>query len=127
MLVAISGCAALVRPNFSQTLTDLRSGEYTLDPEHAYVHFHIEHLGLSTVVGRFNEVDAELDFNPQAMEDLRLEGVIQAGSIDMNNADLEKRLRGSSWLSTERYPEASFKTQSVTPRDNQTAYTNGHF
>lgn len=112
-IAAASGCAAIVRPNFTQTLTELRAGEYALDKEHAYVNFKIEHLGLSTVVGRFNRVDASLDFDPGKVTDLQLDGVIQTESIDMNNAELESLLRGSSWLDTSRFAEATFSTTSV--------------
>ena len=85
------GCASLVRPNYTQELSELRPGDYALDPEHVYVHFKVEHLGLSTVVGRFNTVDASLDFDPESFEALDLQGVIDITSIDLNNESLEDR------------------------------------
>lgn len=109
----LAGCVSLVRPNFTQTLSELRSGEYLLDPEHAYVHFRIEHLGLSTIVGRFNTVKASLDFDPKDIAAMRLDGVVDVSSLDLNNSDLEDRLRGSDWFDAARFPEATFETQSV--------------
>lgn len=111
--VQLASCVSVVRPNFTQNLSELRSGEYSLDPEHVYVHFSIEHLGLSTVVGRFNSVDASLDFDPSSLDELQLDGVIDVASIDMNNESLENRLRGDDWLDTLQFPEARFKTQST--------------
>lgn len=125
--VQLSGCISVVRPNYTQTLRELRSGDYSLDPEHAYVHFGIEHLGLSTVVGRFNSVDATLDFDPASLEQLQLDGVIDVGSIDMNNESLQKRLRGDDWLDTQQYPEARFKTLSVTGVEGNNFIITGNF
>ncbi|MEE9321104.1 MAG: YceI family protein [Granulosicoccus sp.] len=106
----LAGCVGLIRPNYSQEITELRAGEYSLDPEHAYVLFRVGHLGLSTVVGRFNRVSASLDFDPEKLGALRLDGVIDIASIDLNNEDLERRLLGADWFDTELYPEANFST-----------------
>ncbi|MFK7997508.1 MAG: YceI family protein [Granulosicoccus sp.] len=127
LLPLCSGCASVVRPNYTQTLGELRQGAYTLDRDHAYLIFRIEHLGLSTVVGRFNTVDATLDFNPGALSDLVLEGVIDVGSIDLNNKSLEARLTGGGWLDANRYPEARFTSVSVEPLDGNSFNLNGDF
>lgn len=112
-VTVLVGCASFVRPNYTQELSELRPGDYSLDPEHAYVHFKVEHLGLSTVVGRFNSVDASLDFDPDALEELDLQGFIDITSIDMNNESLDDRLLGSDWFNAEKYAEASFQTTSI--------------
>lgn len=126
-VVQLAGCASLVRPNYTQALSEFRSGEYSLDPEHAYVHFNVEHLGLSTVVGRFNTVDASLDFDPASLDELQLDGVIDITSIDMNNESLENRLQGSDWFDTKRFPEATFKTRTVTVGNNNEFVITGDF
>ena len=123
----VAGCVSVVRPNFTQSLTELRSGAYSLDPEHAYLNFRIEHLGLSTIVGRFNVMDASLDFDPNALSDLVLEGFVDVASIDMNNESLEARLRGSSWLDSETYPIARFVSVSVEPVEANSFVINGLF
>jgi len=110
---ALSSCAALVRPNFSQVLTELRPGAYTLDPIHAYVNFRVGHLGLSKIVGRFNVVEGSLDFDPENITDLSMQGIIQAASIDVNNDDLEATLQDGGWFDTARYPQITFTSTSV--------------
>jgi len=123
----LAGCAGLVRPNYTQTLSELRSGDYVLDPEHAYVHFRIEHLGLSTVVGRFNTVQATLDFDPENIAAMRLDGVVDVSSIDMNNEDLESRLVGNDWFDAAQFPEATFETQSVVAGNGNNFVITGNF
>lgn len=109
----LSSCASLVRPNYSQELAQLRPGAYTLDPEHAYVIFRIGHLDLSTIVGRFNVVAGSLDFDPANMSDLSLQGIIEASSIDMNNAELEATLQERAWFNSASYPQINFVSTSV--------------
>ncbi|MFK7858992.1 MAG: YceI family protein [Granulosicoccus sp.] len=127
LLALCSGCASLVTPNYTSSIGELRRGAYTLDPDHAYLIFRIEHLGLSTVVGRFNTVDASLDFDPDSLSDLVLDGVIDVASIDLNNADLERRLKGAGWLDTNRFPEARFSSVFVEPGDENSFVLNGEF
>lgn len=128
LLVTIlqSGCVGLVRPNFSQSLTELRPGAYTLDPEHAYVTFRVGHLGLSKVVGRFNVVAGELDFDPANIEQMALTGIIEANSVDMNNAELDERLRGSNWFNADTFPQISFVTSSVVRNEDDVLLITGN-
>ena len=123
-LSTMAGCAALVTPNFTQQLTELRTGDYELDPEHAYLHFKIEHLGLSTVVGRFNRVRATLDFDPSDIGQMKLDGVVEMSSLDMNNSELEELLQESRWFDVARFPEATFQTTGVTVPSNVTSTAN---
>lgn len=127
LCVLATGCTELVRPNFRQAVTELRPGEYSVDPDHVYLLFRIGHLGLSTVVGRFNSVDATLDFNPEDLGAMRLDGVIDMASVDLGNADLEKRLRGADWLDIAHYPEASFVTTNVLQVEGNRIRINGNF
>ena len=123
----LGGCAALVTPNYTTETAELRAGDYTLDPDHAYLLFRIEHLGLSMVVGRFDEVDATLDFDPDDLAALRLDGVVDTASIDLDDADLERRLQGDEWLDTTAYPEARFTTTSVVPGEGGAFLVTGDF
>ncbi|MEE9336152.1 MAG: YceI family protein [Granulosicoccaceae bacterium] len=113
LLLFVSGCASIIRPNYTQELVKLRSGNYKLDKDHAYVNFKIGHLGLSTIVGRFNTVDASLEFDPANIESMKIEGVIEASSIDVNNEDLEDTLRGGYWFDTDRHPQVAFDSTDV--------------
>lgn len=113
LCMSLSACANLIRPNYSQELTELRPGAYTLDPEHAYVNFRVGHLGLSTIVGRFNVVAGSLDFDPANITGLSLQGIIEAASVDVNNAELEETLEEGAWFDTASYPQITFVSTSV--------------
>lgn len=114
----LSACTSIVRPNYSQNLTELRPGAYVLDPEHAYITFRVGHLGLSTIVGRFNVVAGALDFDPDNIGAMALQGIIEADSIDVNNRELEDRLQGDAWFDVEAYPQIIFNSTAVEKGDN---------
>jgi len=114
-------CGTLIKPDVKTGIVQLEKGSYKLDQTHVAVLFKINHMGLSTFVGRFNKVDATLEFDPANIAAAKLSAVIDVASLDANNADLEETLRGSSWLDTEKYPQAFFKTTSVSVLDQNSA------
>lgn len=119
-LLLLSACTSLVRPNFTEELVELRGGQYQLDKMHSYLNFKVDHLGLSKIVGRFNDIDATLDFDPNNPEAMKLSGVIAANSIDLNNTDLESTLQEGSWFNSEQYPQIVFDSKTVSQvRDNE--------
>jgi len=117
----LTSCGTLIKPNVKTGIIQLEKGSYTLDQTHVAVLFKINHIGLSTFVGRFNKVDATLEFDPGNIVAAKLSAVIDVASIDANNPDLEETLRGSSWLDTEKYPQAFFKTTNVSVLDQNSA------
>jgi len=123
--VFLASCGTLIKPNVKTGIVQLEKGSYKLDQTHVSVLFKINHMGLSTFVGRFNKVDATLEFDPDNIAAAKLSAIIDVASIDANNPDLEETLRGSSWLDTEKYPQAFFKTTSVKVLDQNSAVFNG--
>ena len=123
----LGGCASVLRPNYETELSALRAGDYTLDPEHAYLLFKVGHLGLSKVVGRFDQVDATLDFDADDLAALRLDGQVAVASIDLDDEGLERRLLGPDWLAAERYPAATFTTTSVAAGEGDRFDVTGDF
>lgn len=104
---------SLLTPKINTELTQLRSGQYRLDPNHTSLQFKVSHLGLSTYVGRFNQVDASLDFTPDNMAQAQLQARININSIDTNNSTLDATLC-SSWFDCNRYPDAFFESTDIT-------------
>jgi polyisoprenoid-binding protein YceI len=111
--LALSACGYLIKPTVKTGMVNLEPGSYQIDKQHTSVLFKINHMGMSTFVGRFNTVDAALEFNPAHMENAKLSAVIKIASIDVNSSDLAETLRGSSWFDADKYPQAQFKTASV--------------
>jgi len=113
LVLSLAACGYLIKPNIKTGIVNLEPGSYQLDKQHTSVLFKINHMGMSTFVGRFNSVDASLEFDPAHMENAKLSAVINMASVDVNNVELSETLRGSSWFDAVRYPQAVFTTTHV--------------
>ncbi len=123
--IFIAGCGYLIQPKLATGIVKLAAGSYQLDSRHTSVLFKINHLGFTDYVGRFNKMDAQLEFDPKQLHSAKLSAVIDIASIDVNNPDLEETLRGASWFEAEKYPQAVFTTTSVQPINENSADFSG--
>jgi polyisoprenoid-binding protein YceI len=110
--VLLLSCDRILTPDQTTEVTEVRAGQYVLDPDHASLTWKLNHLGFSTFVGKFNEFDASLDFDPEDIENASLEVVINTASLDVNIAEFEEELRGDNWFDVATYPQAIFRTTS---------------
>lgn len=126
LTLGLSACGYLIKPSVKTGVVNLQPGSYNIDPAHTSLLFKINHMGMSTFVGRFNKVDASLEFDPKKMADAKLSAIISVASIDVNSHDLEESLRSSSWLDAGKYPQARFDTTSVKVLDDTHAIFTGN-
>jgi polyisoprenoid-binding protein YceI len=125
MIFFTSACVSWLQPSLKQEVVEIKTGEYKLDKDHAALLFKINHMGFSSYVGRFNDFDVSLDFDPKQIENSRVEALIDMRSLDVNNADFAATLAGSSWLNTENFPQAVFRSLSVDKIDEQQLVVKG--
>lgn len=118
-VVLLSSCMSLLTPKLKQDLKLIKDGEYVLDKAHTTVLFKLDHMGFSTFVGRFNSFDASLNFDPIDIEKSSLEATIEMTSVDVNNENFERSLKGRFWFDTENFPQAYFKTTSAKKTTDQ--------
>ena len=91
----------------------LRGDTYVLDNSHTSVIFGVSHLGYSYTYGRFNTVKGgfELDLtNPQAS---KFQILIDASSIDSNDAKRDGHLKGPDFLNVKQFPSITFQSSSI--------------
>ena len=108
----LTGCDRILTPDFETEITEVRAGQFTLDPNHATLLWKLNHLGFSTFVGRFNDFDASLDFDPENIENSSLEVVVNTAGLDINLPEFEEELRGDNWFNVEAFPQAVYRTTS---------------
>jgi polyisoprenoid-binding protein YceI len=90
-------------------------GDYTIDKAHTSLIFRVSHLGFSTYTGRFTRLDADLQFNPANIATSHVNVKIDPRSIEADNtpSGFLQTLAGNQWLDADRFPELSFRSQSV--------------
>lgn len=114
VVLLISACGRLIPAQHqSVVLADLRPGAYALDPDHTAVLFKVDHLGFSLFVGRFNSVEASLDFSADDPTASRLEVLLDVSSIDTGLPDFDQTLRGPGWFDAARFPQARFVAREI--------------
>lgn len=113
LTLLLLGCASLLVHEVKTEPTALKGGAFTLDKGHAALLWKVNHLGFSAFVGRFNKFDATLDFDPNKPEASKLNVVIQAASLDVNQPDFEESLRGPEWFDTAKHPEIRFTSTAI--------------
>ena len=112
-LLAVGGCAAVLKPDVSTEPQALRAGAYALDPAHRALLFKIDHLGFSAYVGRFDAFDASLDFDEANPESARVEAVIEMASLDVGDEEFAETLKGPNWFDAATFPQAVFRSTSI--------------
>jgi polyisoprenoid-binding protein YceI len=109
-------CAAtLLALSFSASadLSEVPSGEYTLDSSHGYVTFTYSHLGFSNPRVGFNRFDTTLKLDSSNPENSTVEVTIDASSIDSRVPEFNEHLNGSDFFNTAEYPTITFKSTKV--------------
>ena len=108
----LPNCSRILTPDQTTEVTEVRAGQYVLDPNHASLIWKLNHLGFSTFIGTFNDFEASLDFDPEDIENASLEVVISTSSLDVDIPEFEEELRGDNWFDVGVYPQAVYRTTS---------------
>ncbi len=90
----------------STTTPTAIAGNWTLDPIHSSASFAVKHMVVATFRGRFEQLDATL-------RDGRLEGSVDARSIQVKDENLAAHLQSPDFFDTDRYPEIRFSSTSL--------------
>tara|TARA_R110001583_G_scaffold6563_1_gene33301 strand:+ start:97 stop:657 length:561 start_codon:yes stop_codon:yes gene_type:complete len=88
------------------------AAQYTLDPAHTFINFRVNHLGVSLLNGRFNDITGTFNYDPASETSSQIEIKVKTASVDSNHAERDKHLRSDDFLDTDKYPTASFKSSS---------------
>ena len=90
--------------------TGLPVGTWRLDPVHSSASFAVKHMAVATFRGRFERLDATLTVDDDSAE---LVGNVDAGSIVVNDENLQAHLGSPDFFDIERYPEITFRSTSI--------------
>ncbi|QIY72010.1 YceI family protein [Streptomyces sp. RLB1-33] len=90
-------------------------GPWTVDPAHSSVGAVAQHLGISSVHGRFTDFWATIEIAPDDVSKSRVEAVISAASIDTGNGMRDGHLKSPDFLDVETYPQITYRSTGLTP------------
>lgn len=86
------------------------ASDYVIDTKgaHAFIQFHIKHLGYSWLTGRFNTFGGRFSYDEADPGAARVEVTIDTASVDSNHAERDKHLRDEDLLDVKQFPQARF-------------------
>lgn len=107
-------CAwALVLATTLSLATTARAADvYKIDPVHSSAEFRIRHMGVSTVLGRFNAISGTVTLDAKDDSKNAVQVEIQTKSVDTANEARDKHLRSADFFDVEKFPVMSFKSTS---------------
>ncbi|MET8031730.1 YceI family protein [Streptomyces sp. NPDC005345] len=90
-------------------------GPWTIDPAHSSIGAVAQHLGISSVHGRFTDFAGRFEIAPDDVATSRVEATISAASIDTGNGMRDGHLKSPDFLDVEKYPHITYRSTGVTP------------
>ncbi|WP_405242364.1 YceI family protein [Lentisalinibacter salinarum] len=100
-------------PAGAADLTQVPSGSYHEDDQHAYVIFSYTHLGFSSPKVRFDDFDVTLKLDTEDPEASEIDVSIDVSSVDSGVEIFDGHLMGAEYFDLENHPAITFESTSV--------------
>lgn len=94
-------------------ISDIKSGTYKLDPEHANLTFSFVHMGFSNTKVRFDAFSATLKFDHQNPGQTSLVVNLDPASLNTNITAFDELLKSKDFFDIKTFPEANFTSSEV--------------
>lgn len=111
---ALLAGGAVAQQSLTRTPAEVQGGAYKLDPDHGKITWSVDHLGFSTYVGQFVNVQADLTLDPANPANSQLTATIPLTEVDSNSDGLDAHLQTPDFFDTANHPVATFVSRSVT-------------
>jgi polyisoprenoid-binding protein YceI len=107
----------------SQALAELRT--FVVDDEHFSMMFEIQHIGYAPVMGMFQEVEGQFQYNEETNELPSGQLTFKSKSVYTNHEKRDEHLRDDDFLNSDEFPEITFKVTDFEPTGDNTAVVTG--
>lgn len=101
---------------FVFSMTAASAAEYVIDGKtggmHASIHFKASHIGISSIWGRFNNIEGTFTYDKDNISASKIEITIDPASVDTNHAARDDHLRTSDYIDVQAFPEIKFVSTS---------------
>ena len=101
------------------------ASSYTLQPAHSYAHFAVNHMGFSTVHGRFDKTSGKFTLDTAAKSG-SLDVSIDVGSVSTGFAKRDEHLRSPDFFNAVEFPAITYKSTKVVFKGDEPASVEGN-
>ena len=95
------------------TAAPARTSTWSIDPTHSIAEFAVKHLVVTTVKGRFRDLDGTIEIDGAQPENSSVEAKIAVASVDANVEARDADLRSDNFFSADKFPHITFKSTRV--------------
>ncbi len=89
------------------------TNHWDIDVAHSAIHFHVRHMVISKVHGRFARWSGAIQLDTADPTRSSVEVTIDAASIDTQVADRDAHLRSADFLDVAKYPNLTFRSTRI--------------
>jgi polyisoprenoid-binding protein YceI len=97
---------------------------YTIEPAHTYPSFETAHEGMSFWRGKFNKTSGKIWLD-RAGKTGKVDIEVDATSINFGMAMMDKVAQGEDFFQADKYPTATYKSDSITWKGDKPVSVNG--
>jgi polyisoprenoid-binding protein YceI len=100
--------------------------KYTIDPEHVYIQFSIEHHPWAKYLGAFHDIKGTILFDRDNVAASTVRAEIAAESIDTSNTSRDAELRASGFLYSSKFPKITYESTGIEKTGEKTGKVIGN-
>jgi polyisoprenoid-binding protein YceI len=106
-------------------LSALAADSYTIDPNHTFPNFTINHLGFSTMHGRFDKTSGAITLD-RAAKSGSVEVSIETASVSTGFAKRDDHLKSPDFFNAAEFPSITFKSTAIHFKGDTPASVDGN-
>ncbi|HSN89603.1 MAG TPA: YceI family protein [Anaeromyxobacteraceae bacterium] len=86
---------------------------WDIDVGHSAIHFHVRHMVISKVHGRFAKWSGTIQLDTQDLTRSSVEVAVDTASVDTQVADRDTHLRSADFLDVAKHPRMTFRSKRI--------------
>ncbi len=110
----------------SVTVSAYAADSYTIDPNHTFPVFEVNHLGYSVQHGRFNKSSGNITLDMAARSG-SVDLTIETTSLDMGFPMWDEHMSADGFFNTAKFPTMTFKSNKLIFKDDKVVAAEGQF
>lgn len=87
--------------------------QWKIDNSHSEITFKVKHLMITTVTGKFNEFDANMDFDGIDLKNANVNFEAFVNSINTGVEQRDNHLKGDDFFNVEQFPQLTFQSKEI--------------
>ncbi|ANG65329.1 hypothetical protein A8C75_16955 [Marinobacterium aestuarii] len=117
--------ASVIAATLSSGAALAAPANYKIDMAHTSAVFNINHLGFSTMFGRFGKLDGTLMLDADNIENSSIKMVIDTESVTTFHEKRDEHLRSPDFFNAAEFSEMTFESSKITKTGDNTATLEG--